>query len=142
MLFNTTGTGRLVADAEVKFTNEKSQLLEIRIATNERVKKGDNWEDRPSYLTLKYWVHANSKLPQYLKKGTQVVVNGKVEEERWETDGQKRSKVVVIVTDLELVGGKSDVANAAPTTPASQAPASTPAPAETGAPIDEDEIPF
>jgi len=143
MLFSTNGVARLVADAEVKFSNDRSQLIEARVATNQRVKEGDQWIERASFVTVKAWLPKESKLPAYLKKGTLVYINGELLEERWETEGQKRSKLVVEANAIELVGGKSDNAGSAPTqaqsTPAQEAPASS---EPAGAPVDEDEIPF
>jgi len=142
MLLQTQGTVRLVADAEVKFSNEKSKLVEFRVAANERVKNGDNWEERPSFYTVKHWVHANSKLPDFLKKGTQAFIVGTVVEERWETEEGKRSKLVISANEIELVGGKASNTDSAPaqnSTPAAQSAPSQEAPAVD---VDEDEIPF
>ena len=140
MLLNVNGVARLVADAEVKFSNEKSKLVEMRVAANQRVKNGDSWEERPSFYTVKTWVHANSKLPDYLKKGTQIYIVGGLLEERWETEGQNRSKLVVEAYDIELVGGKSNNGNS---NSAKSTPASEPAKNEDSQPeVDEDEIPF
>ena len=145
-LLQISGVARLVADAEVKFSNEKSKLIEFRVANNKRMKQGNEWIDRPSFVTLKQWVYKSSKLPDYLKKGTQVwVVSGELEEDRWETDGQKRSKHVVNVIELELVGGKATAQpQGQPTTPSAPAEdvPTQEAPAQSGAPIEEDDIPF
>ena len=137
MLLTVSGVARLVADAEVK-NFEKTQLVTLRVATNERVKKGESWEDRPSFLTVKTWLSSASKLPAFLKKGQLISLTGKVEEERWETEGQKRSKIVVKATEIELVGGKSAPAD----TPAPSAPANPASEAPKEVDIDEDEIPF
>jgi single-strand DNA-binding protein len=141
MLMNVNGVVRLVADCEIKFSNEKSQLIEARVATNQRVKNGDQWEERPSYVTVKSWLPKSSKLPTYLKKGTQIYISGDLFEERWESEGQKRSKLVVEANAIELIGGKSTSQGAAApaqSTPVQSAPAEEPA----GAPVDEDDLPF
>ena len=44
---------------------------------------------------------------QYLTKGTQVAVEGELRQDRWEQDGQKRSKIVIVANNLQLLGGRS-----------------------------------
>lgn len=55
---------------------------------------------------------------KYLEKGKQVCVSGSLQQERWETDGQQRSKIVVNAQSVQLLGGKSDGHQAASSAPA------------------------
>ena len=48
------------------------------------------------------------KLQQYLGKGKQIGISGRLKQQRWQDNGQNRSKVVVIVERLDLLGGRDD----------------------------------
>jgi single-strand DNA-binding protein len=101
--------GRLTRDAETKHTASGAAVTRFSIAVNRRVKRGDEWEDEASFFDLVLWGHEG--LIQYLVKGKQVAVDGELNQNRWEQDGQKRSKVEVIVGSIELLGN-SQVQNA------------------------------
>lgn len=143
-----SGVLGLTKDAEVKVTTEKSKLVEISGAANQRVKENGEWVDRPSYYTVKVWLPKESGLIPLLTKGQQVQVNGHMVQERWEKDGKKGDKIVVEAFDVSLVGGKKEEGSSDSSEgyePASQKPAKQAAKEPEQAPVDEiseDEIPF
>lgn len=98
--------GRVVRDAEVKYTNGGTAVAEISIAVNRYA--GKDKADEVSFIDCTVWGKQAESLKQYLTKGRQVVVQGELKQDRWEQDGQKRSKVTVNVNQLQLVGGKDD----------------------------------
>jgi single-strand DNA-binding protein len=51
------------------------------------------------------WGRQGESLNQYLVKGKPVGVDGELRQERWEKDGQKRSKVEVVASNIQLLGG-------------------------------------
>lgn len=120
--------GRLTRDSELKYTASGQALAQFAIAVNRSVKKGDKWEDVASFFDLTLWGKQAEGLNKYLTKGTQVAVTGSLEQQRWEKDGQKQSKVAIHVDNIQLIGGRREGGVAA-------------APAEAGAPY-EDDIPF
>ncbi len=100
--------GRLTRDSELSFTNSGFALTKFSIATNRRKKSGDTWEDEANYFDCIIWGKRGEALNNYLKRGQQVAVEGELKQERWEKDGVKRSKVTIEVTNLQLIGGKSE----------------------------------
>jgi len=98
--------GRATKDSELKFTNQGFPILEFSIAVNRSKKVGDKYEDEVSYFNLTLFGTYGEKMKQYVVKGTQVAVEGELRQERWEKDGQKHSKVGIIVKSLQLIGGK------------------------------------
>lgn len=93
-------SGNLVRDAEARSTKSGEEIATFTVAVNERVKVDGEWTDYANYFDCKLF-NASKRLP-YLKKGAKVVVGGKIHHDRWEKDGKKFSKVVVIVNDLDL----------------------------------------
>lgn len=100
--------GRLVRDGELRYTASGAALCNFAVATNRRIKKGDQWADETSFVDLTLWGKQAEGLNKYLVKGTQVVIQGHLKQERWEKDGKTMSKLAVHVDDIQLVGGKRE----------------------------------
>jgi len=103
-----TGTfvGRLTRGAEMKYTSGGAAICSFSIATDSRVKKGDQWIDEPSYWDVDLWGKTAESVNQYLTKGKLVAISGSIRIEKWENDGQPRQKVRVNADTITLLGGK------------------------------------
>ena len=99
---------RLTKDAELKYTNSGFQITTMSGAVNRSVKKQDQWVEEVSFFDYKLLGKRGESLNQYLKKGTQIAIEGQMIQERWEKDGQKRSKVIIQIYNIQLLGGKQD----------------------------------
>jgi single-strand DNA-binding protein len=97
--------GRLTRDGELKYIPSGLALLKFSLAVNRSKKEGDGYKDIASFFDCVLWGKMGESLAQYLAKGKQVVVSGSLEQERWEQDGAARSRVVVNVQSLQLLGG-------------------------------------
>ncbi len=97
--------GRLTREAELKYTNSGMGVSKFSIAVNRRKRSGDQWEDEVSFFDCTMFGKRAESLNQYLNKGKQIAVNGELRQGRWEQDGQSRSKVEIIVNDIQLLGG-------------------------------------
>lgn len=110
--------GRLTRDANVKQVNNFN-LIEVSIACNRSVKKGEQWVDEVSYFEASYFTKG-TKLTEMLKKGTQVAIDGSLKQERWQSkDGKNASKVVIFAEGIQVLGGKSIAQPVQQTTPQS-----------------------
>jgi len=116
-------SGNITREPEV-FSPESSEysVIKFSIANNdERKKAGDGWEDVVSFFDCEYW----SKNPQFwltkIRKGDKCFVHGALKQQTWETEGQKRSKVVLKVIGFpEVFEKKGDTTYNQPSTPAFQ----------------------
>jgi single-strand DNA-binding protein len=99
--------GRLTRDAELKYTNTGTAVCKMSIAVNRRRKSNDQWIDEASFFDIVLWGKMGEALSQYLVKGKQVGVVGELRQNKWEQDGQPRSKVEVVASTLQLLGGRS-----------------------------------
>ena len=97
--------GRLTRDAELKYTASGQAVCKFSIAVNRRRKTGDQWVDEPNFFDIVLWGKQGETLNQYLVKGKQVGVDGELRQDRWEQDGQNRSKVEIVANNLQLLGG-------------------------------------
>jgi single-strand DNA-binding protein len=100
--------GNLVRDAELKQLPSGKEVLNFSIAVNENFKSGDEWKDYTSFCDIQYFGNSLSKLQAALKKGTKLCITGALRQERWETDGNKFSKIVVRASQIEFCGGLKD----------------------------------
>jgi single-strand DNA-binding protein len=137
--------GRLTRDAELKFTNAGLAISKFSLAVNRRAKKGDTWQEETDFFDAVWMGKGAEAVSQYLLKGKQVGVQGELRQNRWEQEGQKRSRVEIFVTSLMLLGGgRGGQGQAPPAEPASgEVPQS--APGGPGAPSADDfndDIPF
>jgi single-strand DNA-binding protein len=139
-------TGRLTRESELRYTNGGMAIAKFSIAVNRRTKKGDQWVDEASFFDCSMFGKSAEVVNQYLNKGTQVAINASLVQERWEQDGQSRSKVALIVNSLTLLGSPQDSQNqrynAQTGNPAPRPVASNPEPMYGGPERFDDDIPF
>lgn len=97
--------GRLTRDSELKYTKSGMPIARFSIAVNRSRKQDDQWVDETSFFEVDYWGKGAEAVNRYLTKGKQVGVEGELRQDRWEQDGQPRSKVIVNATNVQLLGG-------------------------------------
>ena len=85
--------GRVVKDAELKFTPSSTPVTRFSVAVNRSRKNGDQWEEEVSYIDIVLWGRSAESISKFLVKGKQVAVEGELRQNRWEQDGQQRSKL-------------------------------------------------
>lgn len=102
-------SGNLTRDPELRQTQSGTPVLGFGVAVNDRRKNQQTgeWEDYPNFIDCTMWGNRASSLANYLKKGTKVAIEGKLRWSQWERDGQKRSKIEVIVDELEFMSSRS-----------------------------------
>jgi single-strand DNA-binding protein len=104
--------GRLTRDAELKYTASGQAVCKFSIAVNRRRKNGDQWEDEANFFDIVLWGRQGESLNQYLVKGKMIGVEGELRQDRWQQDGQNRSKVEIVANNLQLLGGSGGVGGA------------------------------
>jgi single-strand DNA-binding protein len=97
--------GRLTRDAELKYTASGQAVCKFSVAVNRRRKQGEQWVDEANFFDVVVWGRQGESLNQYLVKGKLVGVDGELRQDRWEQDGQNRSKVEIVANNLQLLGG-------------------------------------
>ncbi len=104
MLNNIVIKGNLTKDCELKTVGNGTELATFSIAVNDKYK--DN--EKTHFFDCKFFGKSGAAFAQYHGKGSQCLLVGSIEQERWEKDDQKRSKVVINVRSFEFVGGKQE----------------------------------
>lgn len=101
--------GNLGRDPEVRFTQGGAAVCNLSVAVGERVKKGETWEDHTEWFRVVVFGKTAENAGQYLQKGRQVYVEGKLRQREYEKDGQKQRSTEVVADVLQWLGtGKSE----------------------------------
>ena len=103
--------GRLTRDAELKTLSNGQPVSKFSIAVNRRKKNGDRWEDEANFFDIVLWGRQAETLHPYLVKGKMIGVDGELRQDRWQQDGQNRSKVEVVANNIQLLGGNNGSSN-------------------------------
>lgn len=106
--------GRLTRDAELKYTSGGMAISKFAIAVNRRVKNGEQWAEEASFFDVVVFGRTAEAISQYLVKGKQIAVEGELVQQRWEKDGQSRSKVEINASNVQLLGGGTEQTAPAP----------------------------
>ena len=131
-----TAAGRVVADAEVRFTKKGDPIASFRLASD--VGFGDN--KTTNWFNCQIWGKRAEPLTPHLTKGQQVTVFGTLKLREWEDrEGQKKLSPDISVDELALQGGKRDSENTHPQNPANSSKSS---PKSSGFEDMDDDIPF
>ncbi len=101
--------GRLGADPELKYTQSKMPICSIKLATNERRKSADGtWNEHTEWHTVKTFGKTAENCAQYLKKGSQAFIEGKISTSKYQdSDGKDRYWTEVIANSVQFVGSKN-----------------------------------
>ena len=97
--------GRLTRDAELKYTSGGMAVCKFALAVNRRVKQGEQWVEEANFFDIVLWGRTGETLNQFLVKGKQVAVEGELHQNRWEQDGQVKSKIEIMANNVQLLGG-------------------------------------
>ena len=102
--------GNLTRDPVVRFTPSGTPVANFRIAVNHRYKQRGEMKDDVCYIDIVVFGKQAELCGQYLNKGNGVIVDGRLQERRWETDeGQKRSKYEVVAQQVRFLPKRQGV---------------------------------
>jgi single-strand DNA-binding protein len=97
--------GRLTRDAELKYTSGGQAVCKFSVAVNRRRKNGEQWEDEANYFDVVLWGRQGENINQYLIKGKAVGIDGELRQDRCQQDGQSRSRIEIVASNVQLLGG-------------------------------------
>lgn len=113
-------SGNLGSDPDVRTTASGMPVMSLSVAVSDRHKNSQTgeWEDHVNWISCTMFGNRAQNVSQYLSKGQRVMIDGKLRYSQWERDGQKRSKIEVIVDDIDFQANKGGAnAYSAPSTP-------------------------
>jgi single-strand DNA-binding protein len=110
--------GHLGKDPELKYTPGGAAVATFSLATTEGYKdKEGNWQERPEWHRLVVWNKQAEVAAEYLKKGQQIFVEGRLQTRTWDKDGQKHYTTEIVVQNFQMLGRKGEGGSGAPDIP-------------------------
>jgi single-strand DNA-binding protein len=126
--------GRLTRDCEITYIPSGTAVCKFSIANNQSKKKDDQWIDEAHFFDVVIWSKMAESLSKYLLKGKQIALEGRLAQDRWmDADGKSRSRVHIVATSIQLLGGGKKEETREPGQDSEPGPAPEPG---------SDEIPF
>lgn len=100
--------GHLTRDIEVRYLPSGMAVADGAIAVNDRIKRGSEYVDEPSFFDLTLFGRTAEIAAEYAGKGSKVGISGKLKQDTWadKATGEKRSKVKIVVDRLDLLGDR------------------------------------
>lgn len=95
--------GNLTKDPELRYTPNGAAVSTFRIAVNTRYKQGDENKEETLFIDTVVFGKQAENCSEYLGKGSQVLVEGRLQERRWESEGQQRSKFEIIAQNVRFL---------------------------------------
>jgi single-strand DNA-binding protein len=117
-LNSVTLAGHLTRDPEVRVVNADRSVASFGIAINRRWKGQDGeFKEETTFVDCEAWGRTAEIIGQYLFKGSPAYLEGRLKLDSWEDkkDGQKRSKLKVVVDNIQFLGRPKGADGAAPT---------------------------
>jgi single-strand DNA-binding protein len=108
-------SGNLTRDPELRATASGMPVLGLGVAVNDRRKNQSTgeWEDYPNFIDCTMFGTRAESVSRFLSKGSKITIEGKLRWSQWERDGQKRSKIEVIIDEIEFLSPRDGGAPAA-----------------------------
>ncbi len=104
-------TGNLTRDPQLRMTTNGTRVMNFGVAVNDRRRNQQTgeWEDFPNFIDCVLFGQRADSLSRFLSKGTKVAIEGKLRYSTWESqEGQRRSKIEVVVDDLDFISRRND----------------------------------
>ncbi len=120
-------SGNLTREPELKATAGGTQVLSFGVAVNDRRRnpQSGEWEDYPNFVDCVMFGPRADAVARFISKGSKVAIEGKLRYSSWERDGQRRSKLEVIVDEIEFLSRNQQAAGTSAGSFAASAPSAS-----------------
>lgn len=139
--------GRLGRDPEIRYSSNNTPICNFSLATSDRIRKGDTFEEKTEWHRIVVFGNQAENASKFLKKGSLVFVDGKIQSRNYQDkDGNERTVVEIIANSLNFLDPKDNSFNGQPERTYQQNPKDGEAQPQAGsAPKfdnEDDELPF
>lgn len=95
-------TGNVTRDPELRYTPSGSAVCSFGVATNHSIKKGDQWEDVPTFHNIVVWGKQAEYISNTVKKGTKVSLTGRIDNRQYDAKDGTKKYISEIVADTVI----------------------------------------
>ena len=101
--------GNLTRDPEMRYTPQGTSVCNFGLAVNRKYKQADDAKEEVMFINIVVFGKQADTCGQYLNKGSSALIEGRLKENRWETeDGQKRSKHEIVAQSVRFLSRRQD----------------------------------
>ena len=105
--------GNLTRDPELKYTSGGIAIAKFSLAVNYKTGKGDTKKEEVDFFDVEVWENLAEIVSKYLSKGSPVLIDGRLKQDRWtDESGKSKSRIKVVAQGLQFLGkgdgGKGD----------------------------------
>ena len=101
--------GRLGKDPEISYTQSSTAIANLSIATTEKRKKGNEWEDVTEWHKVIFFGSQADAIGKYLSKGNRILITGRLQTNDWtDKEGKKHYQTEIIGNSFEFIDSKND----------------------------------
>jgi single-strand DNA-binding protein len=101
--------GRLTRDPELRALPSGINVSSLRVACNSSRRETDgSYTDRPNFFDVSIYGASAESVNRYMRKGSRVALDGRLEWREWETDNQKRQAVSIVADTIQFLEGPGD----------------------------------
>jgi len=101
--------GNLTKDPEIRYTPSGTAVANFGLAINHRYKQGEEMKDEVCFIDIVVFGKQAENCGQYLSKGQGIIVDGRLQQRRWESDdGHQRSRHEVVAQSVTFMPKKTD----------------------------------
>jgi len=112
--------GNLTRDPELKYTNSGRSVCNMSLANNRIYTKNGEKVTEVSYFDIEIWGAVAENCAKYLTKGSGVIVEGRLKQDRWEKDGKTQSRVRIAANSVHFMPRRGDSAGPQEPKPAAE----------------------
>ena len=98
--------GNLTKDPEIRYTPQGTPVVTFRLAVNSKFKSGDEMKQEALFIDIVVFGKHAEPVGQYLTKGSSALVEGRLQERKWETEGKQHSKFEVVGQTVRFLSRK------------------------------------
>jgi len=95
-------TGNVTRDPELRYTPSGSAVCSFGVATNHSIKRGDQWEDVPTFHNIVVWGKQAEYISNNVKKGTKVSLTGRIENRQYDAKDGTKKYISEIIADTVI----------------------------------------
>lgn len=102
--------GNLGQDADMRYLSTGVAKVEFSVAVNSRRKHNGEWSEHTEWVNVVLFGEYGERVAEYLRRGTLVYVEGRLQTRSWESDsGERRYRTEVVGQTVQLLGGRNEM---------------------------------
>lgn len=106
--------GTITRNIELQYANSGTAIAKLGIAVNKRYTSNGEKKEEVSYFNCVAFGNTGENINTYFQKGSRILISGELKEDRWEKDGQKQSRVSILIDGFDFIDKHTDSKKSAP----------------------------